>query len=182
MASWDFDPIIYKRRKGTVDDPFCEYNDLPYLITKNKVMLQEIPSQQHRIFISGLVETLSLYPESGKFYCDYNTGYLTFNEDIDNTTVVVSFMGTGISLFPSSRVYIESENGEVTETLKQFTDNIKYMTQDQLDQLTGRVNKTGDNMTGQLNMKDTNGILFGDKFRISYNPATNTLDISYLGT
>ena len=179
MASWDYDPIIYKKRSGQIGDEFIEYDNVPYVVKNSRVLLSEIPSERHRVFITGLTETLSKFPESGKFYVDYNNGFIYLNEDINNTTVSISFFGTGIAYFPLSRVYVSETNGVVTETLADFVANIKYLTQDQLDQIGGKVTKTGDTMTGQLSMTNGNGIIFGDKFRIKYNANTNTLDISY---
>ena len=91
MASWDYDPIIYKKRKGTIDDPFVQYDNVPYVVKNSRVLLSEIPSERHRVSITGLTETLSKFPESGKCYVDYNNGFIHLNEDINNTTVSISF-------------------------------------------------------------------------------------------
>ena len=34
MASWNYDPIVYKKRKGSIDDPFIEYDNVPYIVKK----------------------------------------------------------------------------------------------------------------------------------------------------
>lgn len=181
MAQWNYDPIVIKKRAGTIDDPYVEYDNISYLIQNKKVFLDELPDIGARVRIENLYETLSETPEPGKFFVNYNQGYIVFNENINNTTVLVTYSGTGIIFVPVSRVCTAQENGNVTETLDQFVENIKYMTQDQLDQLTGKVSKTGDTMSGQLNFSGANGILLGDKYRLRYNGAKNSLDISYLG-
>lgn len=125
MASWNYDPIVYKKRKGSIDDPFIEYDNVPYIVKNSRVLLQEIPSEKHRVFITGLTETLSKIPESGKFYVDYNNGFIYLNEDINNTTVSISFFGSGIAFFPASRIYVLSDGDDIIQTLQDLLDGGK---------------------------------------------------------
>jgi hypothetical protein len=177
MASWDYDPLLIKRRSGLPGDEYKQYYNIPYLIKNSRVILQEVPDILERVQITNYIETTSTNPSAGYFHCDYESGILTFNASDNNKTVIVSFWGVGVVFIPSSRVYIDQTNGEVTQTLEQFVDNIQYMTQSQLNQLNGRVNKNGDSMSGQLTMTGINGITFGNKFKIRYNSSLGTLDI-----
>lgn len=43
-----------------------------------------------------------------------------------------------------------------------------------------KVNKTGDTMTGTLNMAGTTPIIFGNKFKIAYNNSLQALEIEVL--
>lgn len=117
MSSWNYDPIIFRRRTE-----FVQYDNIPYLITKNRIFLQELPDMGHRVLVNGLFETLDFSPESGKFFVNYNTGEIVFNEDINNTTVYVSFFGAGLTYLPASRIYVQENSDGTLKTLQDFID------------------------------------------------------------
>lgn len=119
------DPIITQYRAGTDEDPYVQFIEVPYKVTSNKVLVNEIPDRFNRIQVKDLatspvtnyLEITQGVPEALEFYVDYVNGIITFNDDANGKTLAISGYGKGVAYMPVSRVYTKSEDGDVVETL-----------------------------------------------------------------
>jgi hypothetical protein len=128
MSSFDLsNPIISQMRD--IDVPITE----SYQIVDGKVVLSELPSKIERVQVSGenatWSETESTSPSENSYYVDYTLGVITFNPSREGLVLEFSFFGRGLQFFPASRVYTNSKDGVVTETLStlmEVSDNFSH--------------------------------------------------------
>jgi len=122
------DPLTIIYRKGTPDDPYKRRIDsLP--VINNQITLLEIPSEFHKVLISGYSEiTLDTFSrkkkiESNEFLVNYSNGNIQFNPSEEGKTLVCESYGRGIILYPASRIYaMVSRNPDVVKTLQDIID------------------------------------------------------------
>ncbi|MBN3402960.1 hypothetical protein [Clostridium botulinum] len=106
----DTSPILIKKRKGDSTDPFKPIIENLKIIN-NVAILDEIPNKFRRVNVEGLVEKRTdFYNENNnidenEYIVDYKYGYVFFNEKMNNKTVEAEYLGTGVVLYPSSRIY-----------------------------------------------------------------------------
>src|SRR5690625_1024258 len=114
------DPLTIIWRRGTPDDPYVDKLDsLP--VINNQITLLEIPSQSHKVQISGYTEIDPITYnynkkklESDEFLVDYQNGNIQFNPSEDGKTLLCSYKGRGLILYPASRIYgMVSRNPDV---------------------------------------------------------------------
>ena len=106
------DGIIVKRRSGTRCRPLC-LDRVSHKIINNKIELSEIPNQFNHVNVKyngvNLTEVYYKSPDNNQYNVDYANGFVEFNEAQDGLTVDVEYYGTGVNLFPSSRVYLNED-------------------------------------------------------------------------
>ncbi|MBY6842736.1 hypothetical protein [Clostridium botulinum] len=106
----DTSPILIKKRKGTSTDPFKLITENLKIIN-NVAILNEIPDNFRRVNVKGMVEKRTdFYNENNnidenEYIVDYKHGYVFFNEKMNNKTVKAEYLGTGVVLYPASRIY-----------------------------------------------------------------------------
>ncbi|HDK7195081.1 TPA: hypothetical protein PTV74_003391 [Clostridium botulinum] len=106
----DTSPILIKKRKGDSTDPFKPIiKNLK--IVHNTAILNEIPDNFRRVNIEGMIEKRTdFYNENNsiaenEYIVDYKLGYVFFNEKMNDKTVKAEYLGTGVVLYPASRIY-----------------------------------------------------------------------------
>ncbi|MGD7047098.1 hypothetical protein FZC83_02445 [Rossellomorea marisflavi] len=109
------DPVISKRRKGTSDDPFLFVTET-LQVENGRVILSEIPNRMNKVKAESTHnnwrEELRGGATENKYKVDYTEGVVFFDSSHNGKSITFSYLGEGVHLFPSQRVYIE-ENGLV---------------------------------------------------------------------
>lgn len=125
------DPLLIHWRKGTEDDPYKDRMDsLP--VINNQITLLEIPSKAHRVHIAGYTEVdMDTFNRNRKrlnpneFLVDYSVGSIQFNPSEEGKTLLVSYKGKGIIMYPASRIYaMVSRKPDIVKTLQDIIDEI----------------------------------------------------------
>lgn len=115
-------------------------------IHNGMIVLSEIPSETDGVVISGYNEIQTNNITSAtQFYVDYYLGYVYFDSSKNGTQISASYMGRGIVLYPSSRIYLENPlwsatdiEGIATELQTSITNGDNALSE-QVDQITGSV-------------------------------------------
>lgn len=118
------DPLTIIWRKGTVEDPYVDRIDsLP--VINNQITLLEIPDPFAKVLISGYTEisqdTFSKKKtiESNEFLVNYQNGNIQFNPSEEGKTLVETYKGRGLIMYPASRIYaMISRNPDVVQSLQ----------------------------------------------------------------
>ena len=104
----EFTPLIIKRRKGTIDDPYVEKSE-SIIIKNNYIMLSEIPDSFTKIIISvdsqPLIETTKNILSENEYSVDYLHGLVKFHSFQNDKTAICNYMGTGVLYFPAESVF-----------------------------------------------------------------------------
>lgn len=106
----DTSPVLIKKRKGDSTDPFKPITENLKIIN-NVAVLNEIPDNFRRVNIEGMIEKRTdFYNENNniaenEYIVDYKLGYVFFNEKMNDKTVETEYLGTGVVLYPASRIY-----------------------------------------------------------------------------
>ncbi|HID0767948.1 TPA: hypothetical protein ACXDAZ_002477 [Clostridium botulinum] len=106
----DTSPILIKKRRGDSTDPFRTISE-NLKIVHNTAILNEIPDNFRRVNIEGMMEKRTdFYNENNsisenEYIVDYKLGYVFFNEKMNNKAVEAEYLGTGVVLYPASRIY-----------------------------------------------------------------------------
>ncbi|REK76298.1 hypothetical protein [Paenibacillus paeoniae] len=125
------DPTVGVWRSGRQGDEFKPRIDfLP--VINNIITLLEMPSEQQKVQISGLLEKsmeqfrkMRTIPEN-EFVVDYASGIIMFNPIHEARTFTVSYHGKGLMILPASRVYaMAHKNPNVIVTLQDYIDSLK---------------------------------------------------------
>lgn len=120
------EPIIHRKRKGTTDDPFVSKNDTLYINSDGTVNLTELPDAFNRVKVTGdnkeWFEIQDGIPNSNQFKVDYTNKIVTFNLSNIGKQLNFEYFGKGLTYIPTSMIYTKEIDGEITETLKQLTD------------------------------------------------------------
>lgn len=121
------DPIVYRMRKGSVDDPYIEISQTDK-VRNGIILLREIPDKFNGITVTdgtiNLATKDSGIPDANTVVVDWTNGILTFDSFYEGQTFTINFMGRGNVYLPSSKVYTNvDENGNVIETLQTLTDS-----------------------------------------------------------
>jgi hypothetical protein len=116
------DPISYRIRKGSVDDPFIEIQQTDK-VRNGTILLREIPDKFNGISITNgtinLATKDSGLPDVNTVVVDWTNGILTFDDAYEGQIFTIDFMGRGNVYLPATKVYTNvDENGNVTETLQ----------------------------------------------------------------
>lgn len=127
-------PIHIVWRKGTEDDPYIDR--VEYLkVSKQKIVLSEIPDKFTRVKISGMVEInydepLKKVIHQNQFSVNYSTGVIQFHSFLEAKSVNVIYKGRGFIQYPSSRIYHQDEFNNVVESLEDIINNSKSIITD----------------------------------------------------
>ncbi|QHM16642.1 hypothetical protein C7M30_00261 [Bacillus subtilis] len=119
------DPILSKKRKGSVDDPYLTYNET-LTVYNGRVLLTEIPNREFRVEVIGSnkewreIEDGEL--EDNYFKVDYLMGVVFFNVSNEGKSLTFNYSGEGASFFPASRIWIKRQGNMVIETLQGLID------------------------------------------------------------
>lgn len=123
-------------RRGTVENPYTDMVE-NLTITYNRVFLYEVPDKYTRVTIKewNVDKTdFTLYSEVDflddigtptSFYVDYEEGYIHFHPLANGRPIEVLYKGTGVLLYPATRIYLEQDNGKgLPLTLQEFADKL----------------------------------------------------------
>ena len=117
--------IVAQRRKGTDDDPFVNITET-FVVKENKVLLSEVPDRFNKVLVkdnsNGKVY-FEVFDDSvldaDHYRVDYSMGFVEFANSENNKALEFSYSGTGIYLFPASRVWTKLNlSNNVAQTLE----------------------------------------------------------------
>lgn len=119
------DPILSKKRIGSVEDPYLTYNET-LTIFNGRALLTEIPNREFRVEVTGDNKEWREI-EDGKlddkyFKVDYLMGVVFFNASNEGKSLTFNYSGEGASFFPASRIWIKRQGNMVIETLQGLID------------------------------------------------------------
>jgi hypothetical protein len=118
-------PIIYRKRKGDINDPYIEISETHIVNTDAKVVLTEIPDEISKVKVNGLSRTWYEIqigsPNESQFSVDYKNKLVTFHSNNIGKQLNFEYKGAGLTYIPTSMIYTQQNNGIVTETLKDLT-------------------------------------------------------------
>lgn len=125
------DPLTIMYRTGTPEDPYKPRSDsLP--VINNIVTLLEIPSDKQRVHIAGFTEiSKDLYKKKtflaeNEFLVDYSNGVVQFHPIHEGRTLLCSYYGRGLILYPASRIYaLVSRSPDIVVTLQDIINDIQ---------------------------------------------------------
>ncbi len=99
-------------RRGTPLSPFEDIKE-SMTVESCRVLLTEVPNRLNRVKISYrgnlMYETEDGFLSENTFRVVYEDGTIYFHENMENKTVQIEYLGTGVLLFPDSRVYHTSD-------------------------------------------------------------------------
>ncbi|MCY7757892.1 hypothetical protein [Bacillus inaquosorum] len=119
------DPILSKKRIGSVEDPYLTYNET-LTIFNGRALLTEIPNREFRVEVTGdnkewrEIEDGEL--DDNYFKVDYLMGVVFFNASNEGKSLTFNYSGEGASFFPASRIWIKRQGNMVIETLQGLID------------------------------------------------------------
>lgn len=122
----DTSPILIKKRKGDSTEPFKPIIENLRIID-NIAILNEIPDKFRRVNIQGMFEKRTdCYDGNNniaenEYIIDYKLGYVFFNEKMNDKTVKTEYLGTGVVLYPASRIY-DTGRKDVIVTIQEMID------------------------------------------------------------
>lgn len=115
------DPFLIIWRAGTADDPYIDKTDT-LKIVNNQIVLSEIPDEFNHVTISGYAEVYNTPPTSTQFVVNYRNGIVTFNPSEEGKTVTATYKGRGVIMYPAERIYVHSDNPDMTQNIQQMID------------------------------------------------------------
>ena len=146
-------PIISKRRKGDSESPFIFIKET-HQVVNGKCVLSEIPNEFNKVQVEGLnvewYETKSV-PKENEFNVDYRNGIVTLNSSRNGEQLEFSYYGMGVEFFPSQRVWVSEQNGNVVETL----DDIIDTSQDKINTINQKITETNEKLIEADEVLDT---------------------------
>jgi len=117
-------PLLNELREGSDLDPFVPLSTTS-VISNNKIILTELPSQFEGVTISGYAESkISSGLIATTFYCNYLNGIVSFASSENGKTVTANFKGRGVILTPAERIYTKSVDGSSTETFQDVANSV----------------------------------------------------------
>lgn len=129
-------------RKGTTENPYTDMVE-NLTVTYNRVFLYEVPDRYERVVIKEWNEDktdFKLYSEvdfvddigtETSYFVDYDEGYIHFHPVANGKPVEVIYKGTGVLLYPATRIYLEQDNGNgLPVTLQEFADKLQKAMED----------------------------------------------------
>lgn len=120
------DPILSKKRIGSVEDPYLTYSET-LTVYNGRALLTEIPNREFRVEVIGdkkewgEIEDGEL--EDNYFKVDYLMGVVFFNASNEGKSLTFNYSGEGASFFPASRIWIKRQGNMVIETLQGLIDD-----------------------------------------------------------
>jgi hypothetical protein len=114
------EPILGRRRTGVDGDEFVLTTN-SYQVTPNSIIvLGEVPNRLARVTVHDMTEVTEI-PDTGlsptTFFVDYNQGYVHVHASLIGTNKVCTFYGSGAYYINVARIFTNSVNGEITQTL-----------------------------------------------------------------
>lgn len=116
-------PIYFFKRDGSGDNPFVEITE-NIIIRDGRAFLKEVPEIYNRVTIkeNGIIYTEVNKKESilnpTDYFVSYRDGVVYFHVDATNKSLSMSYTGTGLLLYPASRIYVNSNTGDAITTLQ----------------------------------------------------------------
>ncbi len=98
------DPVIARKRKGTVGDPYKNITETLTVI-HNYVVLTEIPNRFNRVIINGYHEIEDGELSVNTFKVNYANGAVFFHGSRNGLNLTFTYLGEGALFFPASRIY-----------------------------------------------------------------------------
>lgn len=134
--SQERDVIYFSKRAGSQADPYIDITE-DLFIQYGKVFLKEIPSEPHRVtvqnnsvsYMTEVYTNDNLHNQTNSFYVDYREGIVYFSNANDGQSKKLTYKGTGIILYPASRIYMSSSEGsgiiKVLQDVANLADNLE---------------------------------------------------------
>ena len=102
-------------------------NNEDYVVVNHRILLDYIPDKFQGITFSTPASMVEIPLRNAitvatEYKVDYTNGLIYLHEDLEATTVTVSYSSRGIISYPASRVYTVASGLTVTETLQQRID------------------------------------------------------------
>lgn len=112
------DVIYFSKRSGTQADPYVDITENLF-VQYGKVFLKELPSEPHKVTVQNSNGTYmtevytndNLANQTNSFYVNYREGIVFFSTATDGQSKKFVYKGTGIILYPASRIYSVSSDG-----------------------------------------------------------------------
>ena len=155
-----YNPIITSLRAGTSKDPYVHRVDT-LQINNSTVVLTEIPVQFNKVKVTGEGITWSEIKgvsKENQFRVDYVSGILYFHHSREGLQLTFTYMGRGLIYVPDTMIYTQSDNGQVTQTLNELTEQlnlglpaIQLATENAIDATNDAIIATGEANTAKNN-------------------------------
>lgn len=131
--SFDYsDPIIWKMRSGSPEDPYVSIEQNVPIDDFGKATIDEVPDAMNGVIVTSTgkawYEIKNGIPNGSQFKVDYNGNSIQFAAENKGVVVNVKYFGRGAKFISHKQVYTGSSNGNVTETLDVFMGNLKDST------------------------------------------------------
>src|SRR5690606_4759072 len=112
------DVIYFSKRSGTQADPYVDITENLF-VQYGKVFLKELPSEPHKVTVQNSNGTYmtevytndNLASQTNSFYVNYREGIVFFSTATDGQSKKFVYKGTGIILYPASRIYSVASDG-----------------------------------------------------------------------
>lgn len=123
------EPIRIQRRDGSPQDPYLDLTESRKVID-GWVFLKEIPSKFDRVVVKDSSDTL--YSEVSKrdkisnnknFFVDYEEGIVYFHNSANGLQLSFTYKGTGVILYPASRIYLSNGSNDIEKSVQDILDN-----------------------------------------------------------
>ena len=124
------EPIRIKKRDGTPKNPFIHITE-EITVYNNMVFLREIPDEYERVIVKkgeqyyNEVTNKNDIDNDLDYYVDYREGIVYFNGTANGKTLTFKYKGTGVILYPASRIYIDSESMTPEQTLRDLVVDVE---------------------------------------------------------
>jgi uncharacterized protein YdcH (DUF465 family) len=121
------DPIISRKRRGDINDPYKKIIETLTVENNGKVVLTEIPNKKERVIVKNgttyLMETDDNKTLTASlFYVDYPNGIIYFHNSLSNQSLDFTYLGEGARFFPSSRIYLQNDSNGILNAKDKFSD------------------------------------------------------------
>lgn len=132
-------PIFYIERKGTIDNPLADITE-DIKVSHNKALLKEIPDNYEKLSVlenKSNGEVIEYFEVNNiedisydkQYFVDYDNGIVHFHSLANGRNLSFKYKGTGVIMYPASRVYInhnldDKDDLDTVETLQELSDSV----------------------------------------------------------
>lgn len=115
MYDFNKEPIYFIKRDGTLENPYSDIRENVF-VQYQMVFLKEIPLKSYKV---SVLENTTILSEVGRrediddvndYYVDYKQGIVYLSEYYNGKQLSFEYKGTGVLLYPSSRIYIDDSD------------------------------------------------------------------------
>ena len=160
----DTEAIYIHKRKGNTEDPYISITE-NIEVHQNTIFLKEIPEKYNKVkayngdTLLTEVEKRNDIKNTNQYFVDYKLGSLYSHSDMNNVTLRLEYKGTGVVLYPASRIYVGENTPE--ESLKNYLDRVKehLLLIDGFDESTADVLRKIESIDNALESSDIDRLL-----------------------